>query len=361
MTASDTIVRAVAATLPVHSRSRYREEWLADLAGADELGLARATIVGGALVTSATIDRTDPHVSGMPRPVLAARRGRWAGLFLGTSMVLGIGGFFLGGSLGTRDAAIIAGIGTGLQLIAFAAGAVGLLLLAAALVAAFGAAGARGLVMSAGIVAGGVLLIVLAMLSPVFGMLSLGATAAAFVVVLAIGRTQPGAPSTLPRGRRIVVALPFSLATLAVGGLGLAHILIWNPLAKLPGMTLDEIYAGMAAAGEGTGAVLIIAWTTCWTLGAVALPVIVALPVADARLSARGIAAAGFILIGATVFGQWFAGFGMGMGIADAFMTTGGDTALTGPMLALVGQAALVASLVAALPPRRLQPVAAGS
>jgi hypothetical protein len=260
-----------------------------------------------------------------------------------------------------RDAALVAGIGTGLQLIAFTAGGVGLLLVAGALVAAFGAAGTRGLLLSIGLVLAGALLIALTALSALFGVLAFGAAGAALVVVLAIGRDQPDAgPTPPPRGRRVLVALPFSIATLAVGGLGLAHILVWNPQAKLPGMTLDEIYAGMAAAGEGTGAAFIVAWIVCWALGAAALPVLVALPVADRRLRSRGIAAAGFVLIGATVVGQWFAGFGMGMGIADAFMTSGGDAALTGALLALIGQASLVAALVVALPPRRLRPAAAG-
>jgi hypothetical protein len=48
------------------------------------------------------------------------------------------------------------------------------------------------------------------------------------------------------------------------------------------------------------------------------------------------------------------AGFSMGMSLADTFATSGGDAAVTGPLIALAGQACVVAALFLALvSPRR--------
>jgi hypothetical protein len=68
---------------------------------------------------------------------------------------------------------------------------------------------------------------------------------------------------------------------------------------------------------------------------------------------ARRIAAVGLVLLGATSGFHWFAGFTMGMSLADAFGTSGGDAAWTGPLVAVTGQLALVAALFVALVPRR--------
>ena len=49
-------------------------------------------------------------------------------------------------------------------------------------------------------------------------------------------------------------------------------------------------------------------------------------------------------------------GFGMGMGMADAFMTSGGDAAVSGPVLAAIGGVAFVAALLVGLLPGRIRP-----
>jgi hypothetical protein len=87
LTFAETLVDAVARTLPVLARERYREEWLADLAGAREPQLAPGSIVRGAVMTALSIDRTDPRVTGISRSVLAVNRLRWAAAF-GVAMPL---------------------------------------------------------------------------------------------------------------------------------------------------------------------------------------------------------------------------------------------------------------------------------
>lgn len=340
MSGAALLIRLIAGVLPAHSTPRYREEWEADLAGAHELGISPASIVVGAAATAISIDRLDPAVTGMSRGALAVRRARWAGLFLGTALVLGFGW-------------LVGALPLAIQVIAMVSVLVGTLLLAGAAVAAFGGNGPRRVVLGFGVIIGAVLVMAVSLFMPLFGVLSFFGLGAGLVTLLiAAGRSGEGA--SMPRARRILLALLFSVMTLVVGSLGIVHIVVWNPLAKLPGMTLDEIYAQMAAAGEGTGAAFIVAWAVCWTLGAAALPIVVALPFANRRIGARAIATAGFLLIGATVFGQWFAGFSMGMGIADTFMTSGGDAAVSGLVLSWIGQVAIIGALCCALPPRAL-------
>lgn len=340
MSALNALVGVIAATLPAHSRPRYLEEWRADLEGASELDVAPWSIVLGAAATAISIDRLAPSVTGMTRGALALRRARWAGAFLGTALVLGFGW-------------LIGALPFVVQVIAMVSVLVGALLLAGAAVAAFGGSGPRRVAIGIGVIAGAVLVMAISLFMPLLGALSFFGIAAGVVIVL-IAAGRGGAGTSMPRARRVSLALPFSLMTLAAGFLGVMHIVVWSPLAKVPGMTLDEIYAAMAAAGEGTGVVFIVAWAVCWTLGAVALPVLVALPFADHRIGRRAIATAGFLLIGTTVFGQWFAGFSMGMGLADTFMTSGADAAATGLVLTWIGQGSIIAALFCALPPRRL-------
>ena len=82
------VVRAIAATLPAGVRARYREEWLSDAAGADELGISRADVVIGALGIAASIDRENPEVSGVTPRRLAFRRLRVGLAMAATALLL---------------------------------------------------------------------------------------------------------------------------------------------------------------------------------------------------------------------------------------------------------------------------------
>ena len=76
-------VRLAAALLPRSMRDRYREQWLADLADADEAGVSRAEIAVGSLAFAATYDRPL-----RVRVVDANRRARLAsGLALAAALV----------------------------------------------------------------------------------------------------------------------------------------------------------------------------------------------------------------------------------------------------------------------------------
>ncbi|BDZ55875.1 hypothetical protein GCM10025870_29480 [Agromyces marinus] len=73
------------------------------------------------------------------------------------------------------------------------------------------------------------------------------------------------------------------------------------------------------------------------------------------RLDARRIARTALVAVAGVGLSVWVAGFGMGISIADAFMTSGGDAAGTGALLAVVWVAAGIAAAVRLIPapPRR--------
>jgi hypothetical protein len=366
MTAVATVAALIARTLPARIRSRYREEWLADLDGAAELGMARSSVIGGAIVTAAMIDRGDPAVSGMPRSALAARHARWAAGLLGGAVVLGVGLFFWGGFRGLADQGMVGGaalavVGSVLQVICVVLVVAGSVTALAAGLLARAAYGRRAtLVAIIGAPIGLVAIILMMLVMPLLGLL--GAVVGVAVLV-AVSASEPGArdeAGRAPRTRRALLAVPWSLLTLAAVATGVLHITVWNPLARVPGLSLDEIYAAMAAADQGTGAPMIAAWAIFWSLAAIALPVVCAIPRLARVLTGRRILVLGLLMLGMTVFFQWFAGFGMGMNMADTFVTTGGDAAATGPALTIVGMLALVGAILIGLAPaRRSEPESA--
>lgn len=178
--------------------------------------------------------------------------------------------------------------------------------------------------------------------------LALGAAVVVMAGRVPLRRT---AAARTPWRCRLLLASAFSAATMTVVAAGLMHILVWNPLARMPGLDLDRIYGQMAAAGQGTGSAMIIAWAGIVTVLALALAVCSCVPRWAPFFTPRRICVTGLLLIGATVFFHWFAGFAMEMNMADTFATSGGDAAASGPALAVVGQLALVAALFVALAP----------
>lgn len=361
MSAAATFVTLVARTLPATIRARYREEWLADLHGAAELGLGPRSIIGGAVATAATIDRGDPFASGMPRSALAVRRARWAAGLLASAIVLGLGLFFWGGFEGAVRQGMVGGEGL---VIAGSVLQVGALLLVAggaatalsAVMHGTAAFGPRRVILAILPIPVTVIVLALATIMPFMGILG-GFTglvgAAVLLVVFASDPMDGDAPAQESRARRVRLALPWSLLTLIAVATGLLHITVWNPLARVPGLTLDEIYAEMAAYDQATGTPMIVGWAVTWSLAAIALPLLCMVPRLARALTARRILVIGLLTLGATVFFEFFAGFLMGMSMADTFMTSGGDAALTGPVLGVVGTLALLAAILIGFAPAR--------
>jgi len=349
------VLGVIAATLPAGVRERYREEWSADAAGARGLGISPWSVVGGALGVAAGLDREDPLVSGVTPRRLMFRRMRVALAALATAVMLLLFGWVTGVWLGDPSEPLA---GRVLLVVVLLASAAGLLAIVGALRARHRTRAGRGWGAADVAVAVTLPLAVAAtvLVPPVGVVLVLGAALAA-VVVVHVEDPRPQ-QATLRRGPALALAAASALGILAALAASLLHVFVWNPLAKLPGMTLDEIYAGLAAAHELPSPVLPIACVVVWGLAALALLVLAALPHPGIRhlLTARRLAGAGILGIALIAGGTWFLGFGMGMGIADAFMTTGGDAAVSGRILSTVGAVFGVAALLLGLLPSRIRP-----
>lgn len=134
------------------------------------------------------------------------------------------------------------------------------------------------------------------------------------------------------------------------------YALVWNPLAKAPGLTLAEIYRQMKVANEFSAGVII-------TTGVVALIPLIAVPFVHmacrhipsySPLRALGLCAA-FVWMSLTII-WWGWGFHMGMGLADTFGTHGGDEAPGASIMPLVTTGLFIlglAGLVAPVNPRK--------
>ncbi|MFK3677769.1 hypothetical protein ACI2IP_08555 [Microbacterium sp. NPDC090218] len=121
--------------------------------------------------------------------------------------------------------------------------------------------------------------------------------------------------------RTLWISIAGVLAVTAYAALAAVQILVLNPLAAAPGLTLDEIRFEMSGAGEslGQGAVFFI--LGIGVASAVAVAVISILRRADPVVPAMTFLA--LLMFGAP--GYFAASFGAGMGLADTFGISGAD------------------------------------
>jgi len=359
---ADVAVRLVAATLPAGVRERYREEWRADVAGAAEAGVPAHSVLGGALAVAIRVDRENPLVSGMTTRRLAFRRLRVALATAGVTLLLLLLNLWWSAWTGfdSRDLRALTDsswLGRGLLAVAAVTAVV-------ALVSGIGAFRAmrrgrvrRGWRASDTAVALTLPLALAAtVLVPFVSVPLLLAFGLGLLVLVNVEDPRPqGRP--LARGAAVLLASLAGGAILVTLAGTLLHVYVWNPLARMPGMTLDEIYAGLAAAGELPSSVVPISWAVLCGGVALALPVCAALPHPRIRrfMTARRLAGVGIAGVAVVAGGAWFVGFGMGMGMADAFATTGGDAAASGPVFTVIGIVFAIAALLVGLLPARIR------
>lgn len=336
------LITAIVRTLPARTRDRYREEWLADLDGAAEADVSPTEIVTGALMTAITIDRLAPESTGLTLGSLFAHRLRVALAFLGAAAIPAVGFSLYGGYEGFGP--VVSVTATVLLVASVALTVVGLVALGAAIRVAIVA---RRPIVTGALLAGPLLLIALLVVAPsvVLSLAVLASPMLVITVAVLVILSSRGI-QTMPLSTRVVLAAAFATVALVVCAAGIVHTMVWNPLERVPGLSLDEIYTRLAAAGEATGTtVWIIAWAVVTVIGAAALITMASLTRGG---STRRLVASGFLLIAATTAIGILPGFSMGMGLADTFMTSGGDAAASGPLLAMIGQLALVASILVA-------------
>ncbi|WP_426978891.1 hypothetical protein ACQCSU_06340 [Pseudarthrobacter sp. O4] len=121
---------------------------------------------------------------------------------------------------------------------------------------------------------------------------------------------------------------------------GTLQILVWNPLAAVPGATLDEIHAGLNEANESLAAPVVIAWAISGVVLA-GLVLIRALTQSGSRV--KDVLVLDLLLLVLAAPSHWYAAFPAGMGIADAFATSGGDHTPWGMVLYGISAVALSA------------------
>lgn len=132
------------------------------------------------------------------------------------------------------------------------------------------------------------------------------------------------------------------LAVTAYAALAAVQILVLNPLAAAPGLTLEEIRAEMSDAGEnlGSGAMFFI-------LGigvALAVGVAVVSNLTKAPAIVPGMTFLALLMLG--TIGYFAASFGAGMGLADTFGIGGADHSPWALPLYAVSALAAIALLV---------------
>ena len=344
--------------LPDARRERYREEWSADLRDAPYAGVSGAQLVAGAFGVVLRSPRS-AEAFGLTPTALAGRRLRWSVAWIAASAALALGSLFTrpfqdGGVFGDTPE---------VDLAVALFGAVGLIWLAAAthgLLAARGAGLRWSATLGAVVFAVPALAVVAVAVMPMMMLGGLLAGVATFVFAWALPadadperrRTWPGLPARL--GTR-ATALVGALVVLGGAALAVVHILIWNPLSKVPGLTLPEIYSQMAARSEPAEAA--VAWAVVWGVTWVPLGLLFLATAIFGnrgvlrRLDARRVARAALVALIGIGFTQWVAGFSMGMSVADAFAVSGGDSALSGLLLTAAATAAGVIVALRVLPP----------
>ena len=122
----------------------------------------------------------------------------------------------------------------------------------------------------------------------------------------------------------VPIVLVGVLITAAYALIGALQILIWNPMAAVPGMSLQEIKTAMSSANEPLVEAPVYLWAVAGpvlalTVGTFSIMKFPDLPWTITRFFLI------IIMLGMPTY--YFFSFSPGMSIADAFATTGGDHA----------------------------------
>lgn len=135
------------------------------------------------------------------------------------------------------------------------------------------------------------------------------------------------------------------LSVMGYAVVGVFQILVWNPMAAVPGATLDEIHAVMDRANESLSAPVVLVWAATGTLLAAA----VLIATLKQSISIKVTTVLYLLLLALGAPSHMMASFPAGMGIADAFATSGGDHAPWGVMLYIISALAFLALPVVAV------------
>lgn len=184
--------------------------------------------------------------------------------------------------------------------------------------------------------------------SPFLILLALAAAVGGYALVLfGVGehRRDPSPP-----GRITVAIVVLAAANLAVIALGALHLLVWNPVARVPALNLAQIRLVLDAGPGGLDQGPVV-----WAIGSTlvtAAAVVAALFGARRRtVNAHLVVTGGLLLLHATSFFLWWAGIAIGEELAFAFGGEAGDASPVGSLIALAGAVCLAAAILIQLLP----------
>lgn len=184
--------------------------------------------------------------------------------------------------------------------------------------------------------------------SPFLILLALAAAVSGYALIV-YGLTEHRRDASRPGLVAVAVAV-LAAANLAVIALGLLHLVVWNPLARVPALDAAQIYLVL---GQGQGGVDggPAAWATVAMLATVAAAACAFIGERRGAVNAHLVVTGGLLLIHATSFFLWWAGIGIGEDLAAAFGGAVGDASPVGSLLALAGATCLAAAILMQLLP----------
>jgi hypothetical protein len=145
------------------------------------------------------------------------------------------------------------------------------------------------------------------------------------VLLVDDGRRELSYRGRMPYRLRIVVALVGTVLVVAYAIVGSLQVLVWNPLAAVPGLTLSEIHAELDRVGQSFSATPVILWAV---LGVSAATLLALSALRPNGLALSHIAFAYSLLLVGGAPSLFFVAFLPGMQLADGFGITGGDHSL---------------------------------
>jgi hypothetical protein len=188
--------------------------------------------------------------------------------------------------------------------------------------------------------------------SPFLILLALAAAVGGYAVIV-LGLTEHRRDPIRPAAMATAVTA-LTAANLAIIAFGTVHLLVWNPLEKVPELAWPEIVAALDGRGGLDGGPL--AWTIGGTLLTLAAAAGAIIGARRGKVTPHQVLTGGLLFIHGASFFLWWAGFGLGLELADTFGIGGGDAAPAGSVIALIGAGCLSAAILL-----QLRPPAAGA
>ncbi|ANP71179.1 hypothetical protein [Cryobacterium arcticum] len=148
-----------------------------------------------------------------------------------------------------------------------------------------------------------------------------------------------GTPKVHTSRKSTIIGLVGLVAMTTYAVVGTMQILVWNPLAAVPGASLDDIHRRLGSTGGSLGQPVVLAWAV---IGVVLAALVLALARRLPATPPTAILAAVLWLVGLGAPSHFAASFGAGLSLADGYGISGAAYAPWGGVLYLVSTAAFL-------------------